>query len=436
VAIAYVEDLGRHVGQEVTVRGWLYNKTHKGKLYFMLVRDGSGTVQTVGFRPDLSEAAWRACEEATQESSLIVVGTVREDKRAPGGYELSLRDVQLVQIAQEYPISPKEHGVGFLMEHRHLWLRSSRQHAIMRVRASVIKAVRDYLDSHGFVNVDAPILTPAACEGTSTLFETSYFEEKAYLSQSGQLYNEATIGAFGRVYCFGPTFRAEKSKTRRHLAEFWMVEPEVAYATQEDNMRLQEEFVSYIIQTVLQSRRSDLETLERDTSRLAQIAPPFPRLSYDDAIELITAKHTQVEECRPLEWGEDLGAPHETLIAGQYDKPVFVTGYPAAVKAFYMEPDASRPEVVLAADLLAPEGYGEIIGGSQRIHDLALLERRIDEHHLPREAFEWYLDLRKYGSVPHSGFGMGIERVVAWICGIHHIREVIPFPRTMERIYP
>ena len=436
MAIAYVEDLGRHVEQEVTVRGWLYNKTHKGKLYFMLVRDGSGTVQTVGFRPDLSEAAWRACEEATQESSLIVVGTVREDKRAPGGYELSLRDVQLVQIAQEYPISPKEHGVGFLMEHRHLWLRSSRQHAIMRVRASVIKAVRDYLDSHGFVNVDAPILTPAACEGTSTLFETSYFEEKAYLSQSGQLYNEATIGAFGRVYCFGPTFRAEKSKTRRHLAEFWMVEPEVAYATQEDNMRLQEEFVSYIIQTVLQSRRSDLETLERDTSRLAQIAPPFPRLSYDDAIELITAKHTQVEECRPLEWGEDLGAPHETLIAGQYDKPVFVTGYPAAVKAFYMEPDASRPEIVLAADLLAPEGYGEIIGGSQRIHDLALLERRIDEHHLPREAFEWYLDLRKYGSVPHSGFGMGIERVVAWICGIHHIREVIPFPRTMERIYP
>lgn len=436
MTIAYVEDLGRYVDQEVTVRGWLYNKTHKGKLYFLLVRDGSGTVQAVAFRRDVSEEAWQACEDLTQESSVMVTGTVRQDSRAPGGFELSLRDVQVVQIAVDYPIAPKEHGVGFLMEHRHLWLRSSHQHAILRVRAAVIKAVRDYLDDHGFINVDAPILTPAACEGTSTLFETEYFEAKAYLSQSGQLYNEATIGAFGRVYCFGPTFRAEKSKTRRHLAEFWMVEPEVAFATQDDNMRLQEEFVSYIVQTVLKTRARELETLERDTSKLASILPPFPRLSYDDAIRLIADKYTEVEECQPLEWGDDLGAPHETLIANQYDKPVFVTGYPSAVKAFYMEPDAQRPEVALAADLLAPEGYGEIIGGSQRIHDLALLERRIAEHGLPREAFEWYLDLRKYGTTPHSGFGMGIERVTAWICGIHHIREVIPFARTMERIYP
>jgi asparaginyl-tRNA synthetase len=436
VTIAYVENLGQFVGQEVTVRGWLYNKTAKGKLYFLLVRDGGGTVQAVAFRPGVPEPAWQACEDATQESSLIVTGLVREDKRAPGGFELSLKDVQVVQVAQDYPITPKEHGVAFLMEHRHLWLRSTRQHAILRIRAAIIKAVRDYLDSHGFVNVDAPILTPAACEGTSTLFETSYFEEKAYLSQSGQLYNEATIGAFGRVYCFGPTFRAEKSKTRRHLAEFWMVEPEAAFYTQEDNMRLQEDFVSYIVQTVLATRQAELATLERDTSKLAGIVPPFPRLSYDDAIKLIAAKYTEVEECRPLEWGDDLGAPHETLIASQYDKPVFVTGYPSAIKAFYMQPDPVRPEIALAADLLAPEGYGEIIGGSQRIHDLALLERRLEEHHLPREAFEWYLDLRKYGSTPHSGFGMGIERATAWICGIHHIREVIPFPRTMERIYP
>ncbi len=436
MTIAYVEDLAQYVGQTVTLRGWVYNKTAKGKLYFLMVRDGSGTVQAVAFRLSLPEAAWQACEALTLESSVIITGQVKQEPRAPGGYEISLTNVEPVQIAAEYPITPKEHGVGFLMEHRHLWLRSSRQHAIMRVRAAITKAVRDYLDSHGFINVDAPILTPAACEGTSTLFETEYFDEKAYLSQSGQLYNEATIGAFGRVYCFGPTFRAEKSKTRRHLAEFWMVEPEVAFATQEDNMRLQEDFVSYIVQTVLRTRSRELATLERDTSLLAGIEPPFPRLSYDDAITLIAEKYAEVEECRPLEWGDDLGAPHETLIASQYNKPVFVTGYPSAVKAFYMEPDPARPEVALAADLLAPEGYGEIIGGSQRIHDLDLLERRIAEHHLPPEAFAWYLDLRRYGTVPHSGFGMGIERITAWICGIHHIREVIPFPRTMERIYP
>jgi len=434
--IVYVEDLGRHVGEEVTIRGWLYNKTHKGKLYFLLVRDGTGIVQAVAFKPEVSAETWQACEAVTQESSLIVTGIVRQDERAPGGYELGLKDVQLVQIARDYPIAPKEHGVGFLMEHRHLWLRSSRQHAIMRVRATVIKAVRDYLDGHGFINIDAPILTPAACEGTTTLFETQYFDTKAYLSQSGQLYNEAAIAAFGRVYCFGPTFRAEKSKTRRHLAEFWMVEPEMAYATQEENMRLQEDLVSYVVQTVLKTRSKELATLERDTSKLEKVVPPFPRLSYDEAIELIKAKYKEVEECRPLAWGDDLGAPHETLISLQYDKPVFVTDFPAKVKAFYMQPDPQRPEIVLAADLLAPEGYGEIIGGSQRIHDLELLEKRLAEYNLPREAFEWYLDLRRYGSVPHSGFGMGIERVVAWICGVHHIREVIPFPRTLERIYP
>jgi asparaginyl-tRNA synthetase len=436
VQVAYIADLAQHAGEEVTVRGWLKDKTDKGKLYFLMVRDGTGVVQAVAFQPEVSAETFAACQQVTQESSLIVTGTVRADKRAPGGYELALQDVQIVQLAENYPITPKEHGVGFLMARRHLWLRSSQQHAILLVRAEVVRAVRDFLDEHGYVNVDTPILTPAACEGTSTLFETDYFGEKAYLTQSGQLYNEATIAAFGRVYCFGPTFRAEKSKTRRHLTEFWMVEPEAAYMEFPELLQFEEQLVSYIVQRVLARRAKELATLERDVLPLQKVTPPFPRITYDAALQLIAEKYSQVPECRPLTWGEDLGAPHETLIAAQFDRPVFVTHYPVVAKAFYMQPDPHRPEVVLAADMLAPEGYGEIIGGSQRIHDLALMEQRVAEIGIPREAYEWYLDLRRYGSVPHSGFGMGIERVVAWICGLSHLREAIPFPRMMERIYP
>jgi asparaginyl-tRNA synthetase len=432
----YITDLAQHVGEEVTVRGWLKDKTDKGKLYFLMVRDGTGVMQAVAFQPEVSAQTFAACQQVTQESSLIVTGLVRADKRAPGGYELSLQDVQIVQLAENYPIAPKEHGVGFLMEHRHLWLRSSRQHAVLLVRAEVVQAAREFLDEHGYVNVDTPILTPAACEGTSTLFETDYFGEKAYLTQSGQLYNEATIAAFGRVYCFGPTFRAEKSKTRRHLTEFWMVEPEAAYMEFPELLEFEEQLVSHIVQRVLARRAKELATLERDVRPLQTVTPPFPRLTYDAALQLIAEKYAAVPECRPLAWGEDLGAPHETLIASQFDKPVFVTHYPAVAKAFYMQPDPARPEVVLAADLLAPEGYGEIIGGSQRIHDLALMEQRVAAIGIPREAYEWYLDLRRYGSVPHSGFGMGIERLVAWICGLEHLREAAPFPRLLERIYP
>ncbi len=426
----YVSEASAYVDQETTIRGWLYNKRSSGKIQFLLVRDGTGIIQAVIFKPEVPAEVFQHGEELTQESSLVVTGTVRKDDRAPGGYELLVKDLQIVQIAQDYPIAPKEHGVGFLMEHRHLWLRSSRQHAVLRVRAQVIKACRDYLDQQGFLLVDAPILTPAACEGTSTLFETDYFGEKAYLSQSGQLYNEAAAMAFGKVYCFGPTFRAEKSKTRRHLMEFWMIEPEAAYYTFEDLIQLEESFVSYIVQSVVAQCREELAILERDTSPLANVQPPFPRITYDQALDIL---HQHGKE---INWGDDFGGDEETLLAEQFPKPVFVTHYPARCKAFYMQPDPDRPQVVLASDLLAPEGYGEIIGGSQRIHDLALLERRIAENNLPREAFEWYLDLRRYGSVPHSGFGMGIERVVAWICGIDHLREVIPFPRMLYRIYP
>jgi len=430
VPVVYVENVGAYEGQDVTIRGWLYNRTPKGKLQFLMVRDGTGMIQAVAFRPQVGKEVWARCESLTQESSIIVTGNVRKDPRAPGGFELSLQNLEIVQLAEEYPIALKEHGAGFLMEHRHLWLRTQRQHAILRVRAEIIRACREYLDNHGFTLVDAPILTPAACEGTSTLFETDYFGEKAYLSQSGQLYNEATIAALGKVYCFGPTFRAEKSKTRRHLMEFWMIEPEAAYYTQEDNMRLQEDMISYVVQTVLHKRAAELKTLQRDTTILEQVVPPFPRVTYDEALDILR------QHGKEMHWGDDFGGDEETILAEQFTKPVFVTHFPASVKAFYMEPDPNRPEVVLAADLLAPEGYGEIIGGSQRIHDLALLERRIAENKLPREAFLWYLDLRRYGTVPHSGFGMGIERVVAWICKLHHIRETIPFPRMLDRIYP
>jgi len=384
----------------------------------------------VAFKKEISPEAFEAACEATQESSIVAVGVVRADARAPGGFELSLTDVRIVQLAHEYPISPKEHGIDFLMDRRHLWLRSSRQWAVLRVRATVVRAIRDWLDNNGFLLVDAPILTPAACEGTTTLFETEYFGEKAYLTQSGQLYNEATIMAFGRTYCFGPTFRAEKSKTRRHLIEFWMVEPEMAYADLEECMRVEEEFVSYIVQRALEDCSEELKILERDTSKLQNIVTPFPRISYDRALDILK------EAGETLPWGEDFGAPHETTVASHYGKPVFVHRYPAQCKAFYMEADSNNEKLSLSVDLLAPEGYGEIIGGGQRTASLDLLLQRIKEHDLPQEAFEWYLDLRRYGAVPHSGFGLGVERTVTWICGLHHIRQTIAFPRTLGRMYP
>lgn len=427
---AYVESIARHEGQEVTIKGWLYNKTDKGKLQFLLVRDGTGIIQAVVLEDDVQPQTFEAAQMATQESSIIVKGTVRADKRAPGGYELAATELEVVQLAEPYPITPKEHGVSFLMDHRHLWLRSPRQLAILKVRAEVIRACRDYFDRNGFTLVDTPILTPAACEGTSTLFETDYFGETAYLAQSGQLYSEACIAALGKVYCFGPTFRAEKSKTRRHLLEFWMVEPEMAYADLDDCMRLAEEFITYIVQTVLKNRKAQLELLGRDTAPLERVEPPFPRITYDQAVEILHGKGLD------FQWGDDFGAPDETALAEEFERPVLVNRYPTQVKAFYMEPDPERPELSLSVDCLAPEGYGEIIGGGQRIADHDLLLQRIQEHDLPEDAFRWYLDLRRYGSTPHSGFGLGIERTVVWICGLEHIRETIPFPRMLYRIYP
>ncbi|HEY3079702.1 MAG TPA: asparagine--tRNA ligase [Chloroflexota bacterium] len=422
--------VGDHVDRDVRVEGWLYNKRSKGKLHFLLLRDGSGTIQAVMFAGDVSPEAFALADRIGQESSVRVVGRVRADPRAPGGYELSVRDLEVIQESHEYPITPKEHGVDFLMNNRHLWLRSSRQHAILRIRHSIVRSIRDFLDDNGFTLVDSPILTGNAAEGTTTLFETDYFEEKAYLSQSGQLYAEAGAMAFGRVYCFGPTFRAEKSKTRRHLTEFWMVEPEMAFCDLDGSLDLQERLVSHVVKSVLRDHADDLAVLERDTSKLSRVEPPFPRISYDAAIEILRGAGEE------LPWGEDFGGGHETILAERFEKPLFVHRFPSKIKAFYMKPDPERPEVALCADLLAPEGYGEIIGGSQRIDDLALLERRVDEHGLSREQFGWYLDLRRYGSVPHSGFGMGVERVVAWICGLHHLRETIPFARTIDRLYP
>jgi asparaginyl-tRNA synthetase len=425
-----VDRLPDLAGREVLLQGWLYNKTDKGRLQFLQFRDGTGLIQVVVFEKNVSPEAFEAARSVTQESSCEVTGTVRQDSRAPGGYEIDASDFRIVQLAQEYPIALKEHGVDFLMDRRHLWIRSPRERAILAVRATVIKGIRDWLDSHGFVNVDTPILTPAACEGTTTLFETNYFGESAYLAQSGQLYSEATIMTFGKVYCFGPTFRAEKSKTRRHLIEFWMVEPEMAYADLDECMRVEEEFVSAVVQRALEERSAELELLGRDTAALRRVVPPFPRITYDEAVEILN------REGVPITWGDDFGAPHETALAEHFPKPVFVHRYPAQCKAFYMEEDVARPELSLSVDLLAPEGYGEIIGGGQRTASLELLERRLVEHGLPREAFEWYLDLRRYGSVPHAGFGLGIERTVAWICGLEHIREAIAFPRTLGRMYP
>ncbi len=442
--VVRIENIARYVGQEVTLQGWLYNRTDKGKLQFLQVRDGTGFIQCVVFQKDVPEEVFAAAARLTQESSLIVTGVVRQDPRAPGvppGYELNVTHLKVVQIADEYPIQPKEHGVDFLLDHRHLWIRSRRQWAVLRVRATVIRAIRDWLDSHGFINMDTPIITPAACEGTTTLFQTDYFGEPAYLSQSGQLYNEANIYAFGRVYCFGPTFRAEKSKTRRHLTEFWMVEPEVAFCDLDQLMEIEEQFVTYIVQTCLRERAQELALLERDTRALEKVEPPFPRISYDEALDILARirQETEDEELRELlkiEWGDDFGSPHETELTKRFEKPVFVYGYPTRAKAFYMEPWPGRPEVCKSVDLLAPEGYGEIIGGSERISDPDLLVQRLKEWGLPREAFEWYIDLRRYGSVPHSGFGLGVERTVAWICGIDHLREAIPFPRTLKRVYP
>lgn len=439
-----IEEIAQYEGKEVTIKGWLYSSTGKGRLQFLQVRDGTGILQAVAFKPDLDEELFETIKRLGQESSLIVSGTVRQDDRAPGvpgGYELGIKSLEVLQDVEDYPITPKEHGVEFLMDNRHLWLRSSQQWAIMRVRATVKRAIIDWLDDNGFLNVDTPIITPSAAEGTSTLFPVDFFEDQAYLAQTGQLYNEANIMAFGRVYCFGPTFRAEKSKTRRHLAEFWMVEPEIAFCDLEQLMEIEEQFVSYIVETTLKRRAHELALLERDTSALERIKPPFPRISYDEAIERLHAAREETDdpeqkELLEIEWGEDFGAPHETELAQQFDRPVFVYGYPTQVKAFYMEPWPDRPEVCKSVDLLAPEGYGEIIGGSERMSDPDILIEAIHKHELPIEHYHWYIDLRRYGSVPHSGFGLGLERTTAWICDIHHIRETSPFPRTLKYMYP
>jgi asparaginyl-tRNA synthetase len=433
----YIRDVYKHDGEEITIKGWLYNMRSSGKLMFPQIRDGSGIIQGVVFKKNVPEQVWNDFGTLTQESSIIVTGKVRADERAPGGFELDVTGLQVVQIAQDYPITPKEHGVEFLMDNRHLWLRSKRQHAILSVRAEVIRAVRDFFDSNGFLLMDTPIFTPAACEGTTTLFEVDYFEDaKAYLTQSGQLYNEATAAAFGKVYCFGPTFRAEKSKTRRHLTEFWMVEPEVAYAELDDIMNLAEEFITFIVRRVVENRPNELNELERDISKLERIAPPFPRLQYDDAVKMLQEGHASGALQERFEWGGDFGAPDETYLSNQFDRPVMVHRYPAAVKAFYMKPDPQRPELALCVDVLASEGYGEVIGGGQRADDLDYLLKQIQVHGLPEDAFDWYLDLRKHGTFPHGGFGMGIERCTAWLCGIEHIRETIPFPRMLYRLKP
>ncbi len=431
MAHVYIEDIGRHEGEEVTVKGWLHNRRSSGKIHFLIVRDGTGFIQAVMSKAAVGEDQFRAADHLSQETSIIVTGTVRADKRAPSGYEIDVKTLEVVGASHDYPITPKEHGVDYLLDRRHLWIRSERQQAILRVRHEIINAVRDFFNGRGFILADTPIFTPAACEGTTTLFPAQYFEETtAYLTQSGQLYNEANAMALGKVYCFGPTFRAEKSKTRRHLTEFWMVEPEVAYADIDDVINLAEDLVVDVVARVLDRRRRELTVLERDLSKLEAVKKPFPRLSYDDAVKLLQSKGLAIE------WGGDLGGPDETALSEAYDRPVMVHRYPAAVKAFYMKPDPERPEVALGVDVLAPEGYGEIIGGGERLADLDLLLRRIREHNLPQEAFEWYLDLRRYGTVPHGGFGMGIERVVAWICKLEHVREAIPYPRMLYRLYP
>lgn len=425
-----IRDVRQFVGQPVTIGCWLYSKRSSGKIQFLQLRDGTGFIQAVVVRNEVGEEVWEAAGKLTQESSLYVTGLVREDTRSQSGYELTVQQVEIIQIAQDYPVTHKEHGVDFLMDHRHLWIRTPRQRAILTIRAEIVRAVQQFFDAHGFTLVDPPILTPSSCEGTTNLFHTKYFDEDAYLTQSGQLYMEAAAMALGRVYSFGPTFRAEKSKTRRHLIEFWMIEPEMAFVEHEESLRIQEQFISHVIQSVLSNCEKELKVLERDTAKLAHVKPPFPRITYDEAIRFLQDSGFDIP------WGEDFGAPHETAIAESYDKPVFITHYPTELKAFYMKPDPERPEVVLCADLIAPEGYGEIIGGSQRIDDPELMSQRFEAHQLSLEAYQWYLDLRKYGTVPHSGFGLGLERTVAWICGLEHVRETIPFPRLLYRLYP
>ena len=427
----YIEDIGRHEGDEVTIKGWLHNRRSSGKIHFLILRDGTGFIQAVMSKAGVGDELFATADHLGQETSVIVTGTARADRRAPSGYEIDVKSLQVVGASHDYPITPKEHGVDFLLDRRHLWIRAERQQAILRVRHEIINAVRDFLNARGFILADTPIFTPAACEGTTTLFPAQYFEDQtAYLTQSGQLYNEANAMALGRVYCFGPTFRAEKSKTRRHLTEFWMVEPEMAYASLDDVMDLAEAFVVSIVARVLERRARELKVLERDTAPLERVQSPFPRISYDEAVQRLQAKGL------PIQWGGDFGGPDETTLSEEFDRPVMVHRYPSALKAFYMKPDADRPELALGVDVLAPEGYGEIIGGGERLADLDLLVTRIDEHKLPQDAFEWYVDLRRYGTVPHGGFGMGIERTVAWICGLEHVRETIPFPRMLHRLYP
>lgn len=444
--VVTIDQISQYEGEDVTIRGWVYNRTDKGKLVFLLVRDGTGFIQCVAFRNDLSPEIFDSISHLSQESSVVVTGKVRADRRAPGipgGFEIGIMNLEVVQqAAEDYPMALKEHGVDFAMENRHVWLRMMSQWAILRIRTTVIESIREWLNQNGFVNIDTPILTPAACEGTTTLFETKYFDEgMAYLAQSGQLYNEANIFAFGKVYSFGPTFRAEKSKTRRHLTEFWMVEPEAAFCDLDQLMEIEEQFVCHIVRNVVAKRKPELLSLGRNIAELERIVAPFPRISYDDALSKIRGIQEKTEDAEQkqllqIDWGMDFGAPHETALTSLYDQPVFVYGFPSQVKAFYMEPWPGRPEICKSVDLLAPEGYGEITGGSERISDYDLLLRRLKDHNLPEDAFEWYLDLRKYGSVPHSGFGMGVERTVSWMCGISHIRETIAYPRTINRVYP
>ena len=427
----YIEDIGKHEGDEVTIKGWLHNRRSSGRIHFLILRDGSGFIQGVMSKAAVGDEVFKAADHLSQETSVIVTGTARADTRAPSGYEIDVKSLEVVGESHDYPITPKEHGVDFLLDRRHLWIRAERQQAILRIRHEVVNAVRDFFNSRGFILTDTPIFTPAACEGTTTLFPVEYFDDqKAYMTQSGQLYLESTAMALGRVYSFGPTFRAEKSKTRRHLTEFWMVEPEVAYASLDTVMDLAEDLVVSVVARVLDERKRELTIIERDTSKLETVRKPFPRITYDEAVQTLQAKGL------PIEWGGDFGGPDETTLSEQYDRPVMVNRYPSAVKAFYMKPDPHRPELALGVDVLAPEGYGEIIGGGERLADLDLMLHRIKDHGLPQESFEWYLDLRRYGSVPHGGFGMGIERVVAWICKLEHVRETIPYPRMLHRLYP
>lgn len=428
--VTTIQNVGSYIGQTVQIHGWLYNKRSSGKIQFLQVRDGTGLIQCVAVKSEVGEAVFETCNSMTQESSLVVEGVVREDARAQSGYEITLVGIQPVGNSPDYPITLKEHGVDFLLDHRHLWIRTPRQRAVLKIRAEVMRAVSNYLDDHEFTRVDPPVLTPSSCEDTTELFETQYFDESAYLTQSGQMYAEAAAMALGKVYSFGPVFRAEKSKTRRHLIEFWMVEPEMAFATHADNLRVQEDLVAHIVQHALAHCADELETLGRDVSKLASVQAPFPRITYDEAITWLKSHGHEIE------WGDDFGAPHETALAQDYDRPLIIERYPTTVKAFYMQPDPDRPEVVLCDDMIAPEGYGEIVGGSERIHDYELLAERFETHNLPADTYAWYLDLRKYGSVPHAGFGLGLERTIAWICGLEHVREAIPFPRLLYRLYP